>query len=162
MADEKSEEFRRFILENREIIEKILKEGKESEEKIRDDVKEDLDSHYSETKEKLKGTGEAIFEVMSDDEVQKHFVTACLEFLHFVEAVIKAAPLSPEAREAADKFEEAKDNTVKNVVSVAAKDKMDRVKTDEPKPKTAPKKEPESIKINDVKTSTKKTTKKKE
>jgi len=44
MAEDQSEEFRKFILDNREMIEKILNEGKEEEEKKsrKDEIKENL------------------------------------------------------------------------------------------------------------------------
>jgi len=126
MADTQSEEFKKFILENRDIIEKILNEGKEKAsdaDKIKDNVKE---------------FSNGIANILNDDDVQKHFITGCLEFLHFFEAVIDAAPLSPEAKEAVDNMKSAKDHAVKNVVAVNVKDKV------------------QNIKINDVKGSGKK------
>ncbi len=130
MADTQSEEFRKFILENRDIIEKILDEGK--------DEKSDSEFGKDKIKEDVKDLSDGIARILKDDDVQKHFISGCLEFLHFFEAVIEAAPLSPEAREAADNMKEAKDHAVKNVISVNVKDKV------------------QNIKINDVKDSGKK------
>ncbi len=148
MADEKSEEFKRFILENRELIEAILNEEK-------DDVKDEFKERVDETKGKAKDVSDAVFQIISDDDVQKHFMTACLEFLHFFEAVIKAAPLSPEMREAADKFKETKDTAVKNVVAVGAKDKMEKININDGGSKTSSKSKGkvENIKINTPKKS---------
>ena len=139
MAGDKSEEFKKFILENREIIEDILKEDKKKK--------------VDEAKTKTKDLSDAMMQVFSDDDVQKHFITGCLEFLHFIEAVICAAPLSPEVREAVDKLEEAKAKTVRNVVSVGAKDRMEKINIDDSKkPKTSTKSstksKPQNIKIN--------------
>lgn len=159
MVDDQSEEFRKFILENREIIEKILNEGKEKSEPF-DEAKQEFKEYVDKTKDKTKDAGDAILKIVSDDEVQKHFITGCLEFLHFFEAVINAAPLSPEVREAVDKFEQARDTTISNVVAVGAKDKMENITINDVKPKksstakTAPKEKKgkvESIAIHEVK-----------
>lgn len=164
MAEDQSEEFRKFILDNREMIEKILNEGKEEEEKKsrKDEIKENLGERIGETKEKAKSTSDAILTVATDSEVQKHFITGCLEFLHFFEAVINAAPLSPEVREAVEKYQRAGDDTVRNIVSVGAQDRMASIKVDDVKPapkKTAAKTKGETIPINDLsKTSKKKKT----
>jgi len=119
MADTQSEEFRKFILENRDIIEKILNEGKEDlgADKCKEKIKSDF-----------KGFNEGVANILNDDDVQKHFITGCLEFLHFFEAVIDAAPLSPEAREAVENMKDAKDHAVKNVVAVNVKDKVQNIK----------------------------------
>jgi len=150
MADEKSEEFRRFILENRELIETILKEEKE---KL--NASEKLDQKKEEAKEKAKELNDTVLSVLSDDEVQKHFITGCLEFVHLFEALIKAIPMSPDTREVVDQYEEARDKTVRNIIAVGAKDKMDNINVDEaPKKQSRPKSEKkkvESIPINDVK-----------
>ncbi len=159
MTDEKSEEFRRFILENRELIETILNEDKEKKEKSRkEELKEEFDERFDGAKTKAKDAGDVLLSIIGDDDVQKHFFTGCLEFLHFLEAVINAAPLSPEVREAVDKFEQTRDKTIKNVVSVGAKDRMDNIDVDEVKKKpSSPRKgKMESIAINEVKTSSKK------
>ena len=152
MTDVKSEEFRRFILENREIIERILKDDlKESKQKTEEFVDENLDR----AKAKAMDISDGIFKIAGDDDVQKHFITGCLEFLHFFEAVINAAPLSPEAREFVDKVEETRDKTVRNVVKTGADDLVQNIPVKEVKPRKAPAKKAkpkaESIKINDVK-----------
>jgi len=76
--------------------------------------------------------------------------------------VINAAPLSPEVREAVEKYQRAGDDTVRNIVSVGAQDRMASIKVDDVKPapkKTAAKTKGETIPINDLsKTSKKKKT----
>lgn len=161
MAEDQSEEFRKFILDNREIIEKILNEGKEEEKKKsrKDEIKENIGERIGETKDKAISTSDAILTVATDSEVQKHFITGCLEFLHFFEAVIKAAPLSPEVREAVEKYQRAGDDTVRNIVSVGAQDRMASIKIDDADPvpkKAAPKKKSGSIPINDLSDASKK------
>lgn len=158
MSDVKSEEFRRFILENRKIIETILREDSESDDKKKD--KGLFDEKLEEAKERTKSAGDDILRIVSDDDVQKHFITGCLEFLHFFEAVIEAAPLSPEVREAIDKFEHTRDTTIRNVVVTGAKDKMESitindVKSETPAKKTAKPKKAESVPISDGKKRTK-------
>lgn len=153
MADEKSEEFRRFILENREIIEAILEE--DEKEKKKASKNEKLNKKKEEAKTKAKEANETIISIISDDDVQQHFITGCLEFLHFFEAVIYAAPLSPETREAVNRLEEARDTTIRNIVTVGAKDKMESINANEikkePSKPSSTKKKAESIKINTVK-----------
>jgi len=155
MSDDKSEEFRRFVLENRDIIESILNEGKEAEEPA-DPMKE----HIDEAKLKSKELGDAMLKIASDDDVQKHFITGCLEFLHFFEAIINAAPLSPEMREVVDKFEATRDTTLRNIGVAGAKDKMENITINDVKKKTASnysstKEKIENISIRDIKDSIK-------
>jgi hypothetical protein len=151
MADYKSEEFRRFILENREIIEKILNEDKKEKEKASD---EKVEEKLEEAKTKVKDLNDAMLKIAIDEDVQKHFITGCLEFLHFFEAVIYAAPLSPEVREVVNKFEEGRDTTIRNVVSVGAKDRMENIEINDMKKqsksssKASTKSKPQNIKIN--------------
>ncbi len=161
MADDKSEEFRRFVLENREIIESILREGKE-EEPDPSDVPEshDLEEDLEKTKEKAIEVSDAILKIINDDDVQKHFITGCIEFFHFLEAVIHAAPLSPDVREAVDKLEDTFDTTVRNVVVAGAKDKMENITINDVKKKsadtyTSTKDKIENISIRDIKDSIK-------
>jgi hypothetical protein len=151
MADYKSEEFRRFILENREIIETILNEDKKEKEKASD---EKVEEKLEEAKTKVKDLNDAMLKIAIDEDVQKHFITGCLEFLHFFEAVIYAAPLSPEVREVVNKFEEGRDTTIRNVVSVGAKDRMENIEINDMKKqsksssKASTKSKPQNIKIN--------------
>lgn len=153
MADEKSEEFRRFILENREIIEAILDEDKK--EKKEASKKEKLNKKKEEVKSKAKDANDTLISIISDDNVQQHFITGCLEFIHFFEAVIDAVPMSPETREAVNKFGETRDTTIRNIVTVGAKDKMESININEvkksPSEPSSGKKKAESIKINTVK-----------
>ena len=146
MADDQSEEFKKFILDNREIIERILNEGKEEEREK--DVREEFEERITAAKAKAKGAGDAVFDIIGNDDVQKHLITGCLEFIHFFEAVIKAAPLSPEAREAVERMEQTRDSAIRNVVAVGAKDKMDNMKTEEPKAES--KSASERIEIRDL------------
>ena len=143
MATDQSEEFRKFILENREVIESILNEGKKKTENI-------LEENADKAKAKAKDAGDAVFTILNDDDVQKHFITGCLEFIHFFEAVVKAAPMSPETREAVEKLEGSCDNAIKNVVAVGAKDRMESININDVKTKSSPKKKEkvENIKIN--------------
>lgn len=154
MTEDRSEEFRKFILENREIIESILKEadGEDVPDKEKDPVKAKVD----ETKGKVKDVSDALLTVISNEDVQKHFITGCLEFLHFFEAVINAAPLSPEVREAVDRLEQTRDTTIQNIVAVGAKDRMENITVNDvkerPSDKASDNKEKfESISIRDVK-----------
>jgi vacuolar-type H+-ATPase subunit H len=128
MSDVKSEEFKRFILENRELIEAILNEDKEPAEKKEEKPFEELkEEKLDEAKAIVKDLNDSILKIVSDEDVQKHFITGCLEFLHFFESIIDAAPLSPEVREVVDKFERTRNTTVRNVVSVGAKDKIENI-----------------------------------
>ncbi len=156
MADDQSEEFRRFILENREIIISILAE--EDGPSVKEQIKERVEESRNEVQDKAKELNEAVLKIISDDKVQKHFITGCLEFLHFFEAVIDAAPLSPEAREAVDKFEETKDSILKNMVVAGAKDKMENITINDVKAKTSSSlskklEKIENISIRDIKDS---------
>jgi hypothetical protein len=158
MADEQSEEFRKFILDNREIIEKILNEGKEAEEPDPSDAPTEsvIDEDLEKAKAKAIELNDAVLKIIGDEEVQKHFITGCLEFFHFFEAVLHAAPLSPEAKEAVDKLENTLDTTVRNVVVAGAKDKMENISINDVKKKgseahTSTKEKLENITIRDIK-----------
>lgn len=157
MADVDPEEFRRFILDNREIIQSILDEGRGPAEGERspDAV---LEEKLSETKAKVKEMGNGILIILNDDNVQKHFITGCLEFLHFFEAVIDAAPLSPEVRAVVDKMENTCDNAVRNAVLVGTKDRFENITINDVKKRASDsakstKEKIESISIRDVKES---------
>jgi len=147
MADDHSEEFKKFILENREIIESILDEAKRSTKKASEEI---IGGKVEEAKDKTKEFNDAVFRIISDDDVQRHFISGCLEFLHFFESVIEAAPLPPEVRDVVDKFEETKEKAVRNVVVTGAKDRMEKVSVDDSKPKSGKKKGYENIKVNDL------------
>ena len=154
MVDASSEEFKKFILENRDIIQSILDEGKKPEKEEDKTPKEAVDEKLEETKAKLKNLNSTMLSIVGDDEVQKHFITGCLEFLHFFEALIDAAPLSPEVREVVDGYEDTLDKTVRNVVVTGVKDKMGDINVEEPKPKNqgrSTKKKVETISIREVK-----------
>jgi len=142
MADERSEEFRKFILENREIIESILNDAKNEAKRASDEI---IGDRVDQAKDKTREFSDAVFRIVSDDDVQRHFIGGCLEFLHFFEAVLTAAPLPPEAREVADRFEETKEKAIANVVATGVKDKMGGSQT-----KKSKKKDFESIEIKDL------------
>ncbi len=75
MAEDQSDEFKKFVLENREIIEAILNEGKKPEPS----PQEAMELKLEQGKEKVKDLSDAILQIMSDDDVQKHFITGVLE-----------------------------------------------------------------------------------
>ena len=152
MAEDQSDEFKKFVLENREIIEAILNEGKKPEPS----PQEAMELKLEQGKEKVKDLSDAILQIMSDDDVQKHFITGVLEFLHFFQSVIDAAPLSPDVREVVDKFEKTRDTTLKNVIAVGAKDTMENITINDVKNKSAAsfseaKDKLENISIRDIK-----------
>ena len=126
MAETDPEEFRKFILDNREMIQSILDEGKEPEEEFKTPDKI-LEEKLDETKMKAKELGDAMLVILNDDDVQKHFITGCLEFMHFFEAMIDAAPLSPEVRAVVDKFEDTRDKAIRNAITVGARDTMENI-----------------------------------
>ena len=68
MAKDQSEEFRKFILENREIIEKILNEGKD-DSNPKEKIKEEIDDRIDDTKGKVKDVSDAVLKIVSDDDV---------------------------------------------------------------------------------------------
>jgi len=149
MAEPDSEEFKEFILKNRDMIEAILNEGKaRTEETVKEKV--------SDAGKRAKELNDTVLTILSNDDVQRHFITGCLEFMHFFESVIEATPMSPDAREVVDKFKETRDITVKNVVMTGAKDKMESIEINEvkstPKSKAGAKTgKTGNIKVNDVK-----------
>lgn len=105
--DSKFDEFREFVLENRELIEKILDDGyggareaayasRKVAEKTREGVSMGL-----ETAEELAFS---TFRAVTSKEVQAHFVRMGLEFLQGMDALLRALPL-PGVLE--DAYEEA-------------------------------------------------------
>lgn len=76
---------------------------------------------------------DAILRIMSDEEVQKHFFTACIELMHFFESAISVMPMSDKTREALENVEKARDNAVRNAIMVSAKDHIENITMDDVK-----------------------------
>ena len=114
-----SEDFEKFVRENREEILHILEEDDEREEKYtcpepRMTSAEDIRDSFS------RMTTE-ILKVMADEEVQKHFFNGCMEFIQCMEAAVKAMPLSDEMRSTVNQAGKTRDRTVRTAAKTGVK-----------------------------------------
>ena len=109
---DRSDEFVRFIKENRDMIMRILAE--DEEEEAPESRRERFEETYVEpAKSAFKETSDTVLKVLADDDVQKHFVTGCMEMIMCLEAMVRALPLSDEMREVVDNAEKARDSVVR-------------------------------------------------
>ena len=99
------EEFQQFVESNKDRIIELMNEQDEETFSLKD----------------------AVLRIMSDEDVQKHFFTACIEMMHFFESAVKVMPMSDRTREALDTVEEARDNAVRNAIMVSAKDHIENI-----------------------------------
>ncbi len=76
---------------------------------------------------------DAVLRIMSDEDVQKHFFTACIEMMHFFESAVDVMPMSDRTREAIKTVEKARDNAIRNAVMVSAKDHIENMTFDDVK-----------------------------
>jgi len=76
---------------------------------------------------------DAMLRIMDDEDVQKHFFTACIELMHFFESAVKAMPMSDRTREALNNVETARENAVRNAIMVSAKDHIENITVDDVK-----------------------------
>jgi len=105
MCDNNTEELERMIKEQREMIEKLIEAQKAS-------FKEATEPK----KEKAEDAMKTIMSIITNKEIQKHFVKAGMEFLSGIEELIKAIPFPDSVKEKMDRASEAKDEFVRDVV----------------------------------------------
>ena len=114
-----SEDFEKFVRENREEILHILEEDDEREEKYtcpepRMTSAEDIRDSFS------RMTTE-ILKVMADEEVQKHFFNGITEFVKCMEAAVQAMPLSEDMKETVNQAGKTRDRTVRTAAKTGVK-----------------------------------------
>jgi hypothetical protein len=136
MTTQETEDFKRFVLEHRDLIESILHEedGNEAEEKA---VEDPIEQTKEEAKDKVKDVNGALLAVLSDENVQKYFVAGCLDLMHLFKAIVEAAPLSPEVRETVENFESASDSLLKTAAVSISRDKIENITVKEAKDQTS-------------------------
>lgn len=137
MPDEdRSEEFVRFIRENRDMIQRILDEdpdkptdpGPEPGPELYFDR---IQSQVEPFREYGRQVTVDILRVLADEEVQKHFLSGTMEMMSFFQAVLRALPGSDGNTEIADGVDKVKDNAIKSAASVGikstAKSKLEKI-----------------------------------
>ncbi|MCK9333506.1 MAG: hypothetical protein M0Q19_10120 [Candidatus Cloacimonetes bacterium] len=116
--DYEDPDLERFVRENREMVKKLLELEKDlaketlKEEKYR--VEELIDYQKAKTKEVAEG----VVTMLTDPDVQKHFMAVGFEFFMGINALMKAAPLPSVVKDAMNKAEDIKDETSKNFCKV--------------------------------------------
>lgn len=137
MPDEdRSEEFVRFIRENRDMIQRILDEDPDKPADPEPEPGPELyfDRIQSQV-EPFRDYGRQvtvdILRVLADEEVQKHFLAGTMEMMSFVQAVLRALPGSDGNTEIADGVDKVKDNAIRSAASVGikstAKSKLEKI-----------------------------------
>lgn len=119
------EEIDRFVAENREFIEKMMAVQKENFEKTSELNREMTDEAIKNTKEaaeiarkKSEEFFKATVDTIASPVVQKHFITASMEFLSGLSAMVEISPLPDYIKTAASDME-------KNVKQAACKNNKD-------------------------------------
>lgn len=111
-------ELEKFFSENRDMIEKLLKEEKEMIKDTFEEEKEKMEALLEEQKDKAKEAAQGVVNMITDPDVQKHFMAVGLELLMGINALMKAAPMPDSVKEMVDKAEDvrksASDNFCKN------------------------------------------------
>ena len=100
-----SKEYRKFVIENRDIIESILK---------------DSDSVQRNPKSSIN---EVPFKMLNNSEVQKHLMSSCFEMIRFIEALISVSPMPPEARKVIKNFQNSRDEAMRNFLEEGSEPK---------------------------------------
>lgn len=128
-------EIEKFVRENKEMIEKLLQQERANikkvmeaesanakdfaefqEEKIEEILsksKEPFEEFADCQKDKMEHAAQSVIVMFMDPEFQKHMVSAGMEMMMALEALVKAAPLPDFARDAAEKAQETRDNATK-------------------------------------------------
>jgi len=99
-----------------EELEKIIKEQKEMIDKLINAQKASFKETFEPKKEKVDDAMKAMFSIITNKEIQRHFVKAGVEFLSGIEELIRAVPVPDNVKETMKKASEAKDDFVKDVV----------------------------------------------
>lgn len=137
MPDEdRSEEFVRFIRENRDMIQRILDEDPDKPADPEPEPGPELffDRIQSQV-EPFRDYGRQvtvdILRVLADEEVQKHFLAGTMEMMSFFQAALRALPGSDGNTEIADGVDKVKDNAIRSAASVGikstAKSKLEKI-----------------------------------
>lgn len=134
--EDRSEEFVRFIRENRDMIQRILDEDPDKPADSEPEPEPELyfDRIQSQV-EPFRDYGRQvtvdILRVLADEDVQKHFLTGTMEMMSFFQAVLRALPWSDGNTEIADGVDKVKDNAIKSAASVGikstAKSKLEKI-----------------------------------
>ncbi len=115
-----SEDFEKFVKENREEILRILEEDSDEEYTPSGEP-----SRFRETAEEVKQSftkmTTEILKVMADEDVQKHFFNGITEFVKCMEAAVKVMPLDDDMKEAVEQVEKTRDTTMKNAAKAGVK-----------------------------------------
>ena len=115
-----SEDFERFVKENREEILRILEEEDDEE---RNDFRcpEPRFTSREEIRDSFSRMTTEILKVMADEEVQKHFFNGITEFVKCMEAAVQAMPLSDDMKETVEQAEKTRDKTMKTAAKTGVK-----------------------------------------
>lgn len=104
-------EVERFIRENREMLERMAAYGKEFCDKTVTEGRNLAEQEVCKARGKSKEVAGEFVNMITDPEVQRHFMTAAMEIMLGVSALVHAAPMPSEFKDMFDKAEEARERT---------------------------------------------------
>lgn len=117
MSDDKKytdPELEQFIRENRDMIERLLKEEKTLFKEFFNEEKASIEEIAEEQKKKAREAAQGVFNMFTDPEVQKHFMTMGMEFMMGMNALMRAAPMPDIVKDMAEKADEARKGASEN------------------------------------------------
>lgn len=129
------EEFQEFIRQNKELIEKMMEAQKESpipsrevRMEIAEDARENTIAAAKLAKDKTEDFVSTTYHMLTDAEVQKHFMTMGMEFIAGLSAMVDKAPIPDKIKNAASDLEKnAKTAACKNNKDCPAKKKAQKI-----------------------------------
>lgn len=129
MSGYSEEEFQSFISQNRDLIERMMSLQKEAAistaaagREIAHDVVEGAADTADKAKEKTEEFVKTTYNMFTDPEVQKHFMTMGMEFMAGMSSLMQKAPLPDFMKDAADGVEKNwKQSACKNNDECAAR-----------------------------------------
>ncbi len=107
-------EIERFFSENKEMIERLLREEKEIFISTFEQEKEKVGELMDEQKDKAKEMAQGVVNMVTDPEVQRHFMAVGMELLMGMNALMRAAPVPDTVKDMMDKAEEMRKTTADN------------------------------------------------
>lgn len=151
-------ELEEFFRNNKDMIERLLLGGLDTFKETYDEEKTMMEELAEKQKEKAKEAAQGVVNMITDPDVQKHFMAMGFEFIMGMSALMKAAPMPETIRDMAAKAEEmrktASDNFCQSNPDCSKKQKSEAPEKIEiqsvpkkqavPKKKTTPKAKPRS------------------
>ncbi len=121
-------ELEKFVRDNKEMLEKFLAQEKSLFKETMTSEREKAERLIEDQSAKAKEAALGVVSMFADPVVQKHFMAVGMELLLGVDAMLKAAPLPDNVKEAMDTAKSMGDDTLDNARKTAAKYKASQPK----------------------------------